>query len=176
LAELILPKTIPFQSGIPPRLSSSLEKSLSYSSTGLEEAGKGGVSYSGVIIDARGLQVTPALSPVVFGQDGVAAYGAFQVSRSNAIQRGVVAYATTTDPVELSERVGNNPLTIRALNSFGSWRTDIVISSPMSILVRSIMRSSEVVGRCPVVIVLDAPEMSSTPQDAVEALPMENVQ
>lgn len=154
LAELVLPTTIPFQSGIPPRLSTSLEQQFDYQENTLEEAGDGSISYTGVIIDARGLKVTPCLSPVVYGQDGMGAYGAFLVSRENAIKHGVVAYVTTPDPAQLRSRVGSNPLSIKALSVYGSWRTDLIISTPMANLVRATMSSPGVTGNSRVVIVL----------------------
>lgn len=154
LAELVLPTTIQFQSGIPPKLSTSLEQQFEYQQAPPEVAGNGSISYTGVIIDARGLQVTPCLSPVVYGQDGVGAYGAFLVSRENAIRNGVVAYSTTPDPAQLRSRVGSNPLIIRALNAYGSWRTDLIISTPMANLVRATMSSPSLAGNSRVVIVL----------------------
>ncbi|MDC0336554.1 hypothetical protein OAN24_06655, partial [Pseudodesulfovibrio sp.] len=73
LAELVLPTTIQFQSGIPPKLSTSMEQNLSYTNGVPEPVGGRTSSYTGVIIDARGLKVTPALTPVIYGQDGVGA-------------------------------------------------------------------------------------------------------
>jgi len=157
LAELVLPTTIQFQSGVPPKLSTSMEQNLSYQDGVPEEAGVGARGYTGVIIDASGLQVTPALAPVIYGQDGLGAYGPFLVSRANAINKGVVAYANTSNPTALRDRVGNNPLTVRALSAYGSWRTDLIISSPMAQLVRSVMRSGSAAANCRVVIVLKTP-------------------
>jgi len=164
LAELVLPTTIQFQSGIPPKLSTSLEQQFDYQQASPEVTGGGSISYTGVIIDARGLQVTPCLSPVIFGQDGVGAYGAFLVSRENAIKNGVVAYATTPDPAQLRNRVGSNPLIIRALNAYGSWRTDLIISTPMAKLVRATMSSPSIAGNSRVVIVLSDEEPKAQEQ------------
>jgi hypothetical protein len=157
LAELVLPTTIQFQSGIQPRLSTSMEQSLAFSDAVPEVVGSGADAYTGLIIDARGLKVTPALAPVVYGQDGLGAYGAFLISRKNAIDNGVVAYATSSDPVVLRERVGSRPLMVKALTTYGSWRTDLIISSPMARLVRAVMRPGDIVDKCRVVIVVDAP-------------------
>lgn len=152
LAELVLPTTIQFQSGIAPRLSTAMEPS---GESELEAVGGGAHGYTGVIVDARGMKVTPALAPVVYGQDGQGAYGPFVVGRANAVAYGVVAYATTADPAALRERVGANPLSVKALNAYGSWRTDLIISSPMARLVRAIMRPGNIVDKCRVVIVID---------------------
>lgn len=157
LAELVLPTTIQFQSGIPPKLSTSMEQSFSFDNSEPEAVGVGGILYTGLIVDARGLKVTPALAPVIYGQDGLGAYGPFSVSRTNAIANGVVAYATSASPDALRERVGSKPLTVKALSAYGSWRTDLVISSSMARLVRVIMRPGDIVDTCRVVIVIDPP-------------------
>ncbi|ADU62797.1 MAG: hypothetical protein KKD85_05855 [Proteobacteria bacterium] len=161
LAEVILPTTIQFQSGIAPRMSTSMEQNMAFVDQVPEEAGVGTAGYTGVIVDARGLQVTPALAPVIYGQDGLGAYGPFLVSRANAIDKGVAAYAVTDDPASLRERVGDRPLVVRALSTFGSWRTDLVISSPMARLVRAMMQVGDAVDNCRVVIVLDPPAGSA---------------
>jgi hypothetical protein len=161
LAELVLPTTIQFQSGIPPRMSTSMEQNLAYGDVPPEETGAGTGGYSGVIVDARGLKVTPALAPVIYGQDGLGAYGPFLVSRTNAIDKGVLAYADTADPAALRERVGDRPLVLRALSAFGSWRTDLVVSTPMGRLIRAMMRVGDAVDNCRVVVVLDPLTQSS---------------
>ena len=155
LAELILPTTIQFQSGIPPRLSTSMEQSLSFEDRTPEHVGSSAVGYTGVIFDARGLKVTPALAPVIYGQDGQGAYGAFLVSRANAVDKGVIGYATTADPSALKERVGSRPLVVKALSAYGSWRTDLIITTPMARLVRAVMGAGDAVNNCRAVIVLD---------------------
>lgn len=166
LAELILPTTIPFQSGIPPKLSTSMEESMAYEPPSPEEVGSGAVGYTGVIVDARGKKVTPCLTPVIYGQDGVGSYGAFMISRANAVEKGVAAYATTSDPLALSERVGRQPLVVRALNAYGSWRTDIIVSTPMAQLVHAVMQGEDAVDNCRLVIVVDAAPKAETEEQA----------
>lgn len=168
LAELILPTTIQFQSGIPPKLATSMEQNLDYTSEAPEHVGDAANSYSGVIIDARGLKVTPALVPVVYGQDGIGVYGAFLVSRASAINNGVVTYATTIDPAALKERVGPRPLTVKAQSAFGSWRTDIIVPTSMGLLVHETMRFGDAADNCRVVIVIDAPEKPEEVTDSEE--------
>ena len=170
LAELVLPTTIPFQSGIPPRLASAMEQSPFSQNSAPQEAGAGAAGYTGVIIDARGLGVTPALTPVVFGQDGVGAYGAFLVSRASAIRHGVAAYADTADAEALVERVGGRPLSVRALSAYGPWRTDVVVSAPMARLVRGVMERGQAAELCRLVIVVDPPvvEEESMGEEGIE--------
>ncbi|QGY41301.1 hypothetical protein GM415_14585 [Pseudodesulfovibrio cashew] len=155
LAELVLPTTIQFQSGIPPKLSTSMEQSMGFEGGVPEPVGGNSGGYTGLIIDARGLEVTPALTPVVYGQDGQGVYGTFLVSRDSAVSKGVAAYATTSDPGILAERVGKRPLTVRALSAYGSWRTDLIIPTSMARLVAAVASSPSVAGNCRVVIVVD---------------------
>ena len=159
LAELILPKTVQFQSGIPPRLSTAVGPAFVP-----EPVGRAG-GYTGVIVDARGLGVTPCLLPVIYGQDGLGAYGTFLVSRQVAVEQGVVAYASTASPAALAGRVGKHPLVVKAARSYGSWQTDVVISTQEAALVRAIMQSGDA-RKGGVVIVIDPP--SSSKADAVE--------
>ena len=118
LAELILPKTVEFQSGIPPRLSTASGPAF-VPESGLEAVGYVG-GYTGVIVDARGLKITPCLLPVIYGQDGLGAYGAFLVSRADAVSVGVAAYANTAAPEALVSRVGKRPLVVKGLACL--WR------------------------------------------------------
>ncbi|WP_419787769.1 hypothetical protein [Pseudodesulfovibrio sp.] len=170
LAEFVLPTTIQFQSGIPPKLSTSMEQSFSYEENEPEPVGAGGGGYTGVVVDARGLSVTPALTPVIYGQDGLGVYGAFLVSRQNAIDKGVAAYSATADPSLLKERVGQHPLVVKAVSAYGSWRTDLIISTAMARLVRAVMRSADAVGNCRLVIVLDPP---AQPEETPAEVPAE---
>ncbi|NDV19786.1 hypothetical protein GO013_10175 [Pseudodesulfovibrio sp. JC047] len=160
LAELIFPTTIQFQSGIPPKLSTYMEQS----ETELEAVGSAITGYSGLVIDARGMRLTPALAPNVYGQDGLGVYGAFLVSRANAVNKGVVAYANTSDLTVLRERVGNNPLRVKAVSAYGSWRTDVVIESSMASLVRAVLKAGNIVENCAVVILVD----DSVPSEIIE--------
>ena len=157
LAELVLPTTIPFQSGIPPRLSTSSGQNPSLGGNAPEAVGSGTRGYTGVVVDARGLKVTPALAPVIYGQDGFGAYGPYQVSRTNAVNKGVVAYAVTDNQSVLRERAGERPLLVKALSAYGSWQTDLVVSSSDARLIRAIVRSGPIADGCRVVIIVDAP-------------------
>jgi hypothetical protein len=83
--------------------------------------------YTGVIIDARGTGVVPAMSPKIYGPDGKEVYGSIAVERDFALQHGVVGYVKDLDKAQINERVKGNPLLIKA--SLSSDNTsDLVIS------------------------------------------------
>jgi len=167
LADLILPNTIQFQSTIPPKLSTASGQGVETPDNAPEEVGSGTRGYTGVVIDARGLKLTPALAPVVYGQDGFGAYGYFQVGRTNVAEKGMVAYAVSDNAKVLAERVGKRPLTVRALSAYGSWRTDVVIAASDARLVRAVVKTDSIADGCRVVILVDGPEKS--PENAGEA-------
>lgn len=153
LAELILPTTVQFQSGIPPRLSTATGPAFVVDDNLETVGGTGG--YTGVIVDARGLDITPCLLPVIYGQDGLGAYGTFLVSRKDAIEKGVVAYTTTADPAALVSRVGTRPLSVKAARAYGSWKTDLIVSTEEAKLIRAIMQSDSAL-KNGVVIAIDS--------------------
>lgn len=170
LAELVLPTLIQFQSGIAPKMSTSTNRLDMEQSNEPEAVGGGRSRYTGIIVDARGLKVTPSLAPVIYGQDGFGAYGPFLVSRAGAIAKGVAAYATTADPLSLKQRVGDRPLTVRAFRAYGSWQTDLVISSVDAALIRAIVENSSIAEHCRVVIVVDAPVTDSDQHNETDAV------
>ncbi|WP_147821590.1 hypothetical protein [Salidesulfovibrio onnuriiensis] len=155
LASLILPPTIPFQSGIPPRLSLGLDTLAAMNTVEPTSMMAGSGTYTGLVVDATLLSgAEPALAPVVYGRDGVGVYGAFSVSRESAVRNGVVSYSTTADPVQLRSRVGNRPLVVTALAVVGSGKTDFIISGADAELARILLKDSVVTDQCRVVIAL----------------------
>jgi hypothetical protein len=85
---------------------------------------------TGLIVDATGLGLRPAMAPriVVEGKDEEL-YGRANIERSAAIRFGVVGY---TDEVakarSLTERVGENPMVIRAASVAGTHGADVVLT------------------------------------------------
>ncbi len=66
--------------------------------------------------------------------------------------------------------MGNNPLRVKAVSAYGSWRTDIVIETSMARLVRAIMKSGNIVANCAVVIVVD----EAAPVETIETVETES--
>lgn len=170
LASLVLPPTIPFQSGIPPKLSLGLDTLAAMNTVEPTSMMAGVGTYTGLVVDATLLSgAQPALAPVIFGRDGVGVYGAFSVSRESAVKHGLVSYSTTADPVQLRSRVGDRPLVVNALAVVGSGKTDFIISGADAELARILLKDAVVTGQCRVVIALGKkPEASE--QDVTEEI------
>ncbi|HZS12315.1 MAG TPA: hypothetical protein VFA38_08695 [Nitrospirales bacterium] len=80
----------------------------------------------GVLIDARGLGVKPALMPRFMDEDGNELYPRQLVARANAVEDGVVGY--TRDASAAARRSGNDPIVIKAVRTSGSQTSDLVLS------------------------------------------------
>jgi hypothetical protein len=175
LAEAILPTTIPFESGIAPRLSLGVDSLGAMNSAEPTDVLAAAGTYTGLVVDASALVgAVPALSPVVYGRDGEAVYGAFIVSRASAVEHGIVAYSTSADRVVLRERVGKRPLVVQALGVSGNGKSDFIISGSDAFLVRTLMKDEFVRKRCAVVVVLSPSQselsVSDEPTEATKEM------
>lgn len=87
------------------------------------------VIYTGLVIDARGLGVKPAMAPKVVSEGGQEIYGFSVVDRNWVIQQGMTGYSKDLPAAQAHERVANRPLTIKAASATGANKTDIVIAN-----------------------------------------------
>ncbi len=113
------------------------------------------VIYTGLIIDARGLGLRPALAPKVVDENGQEVYGTGRVSRDYALQIGVVGYEKDLNRARANERVTNNPLVVKATGVTGTHKTDVVISNRDSEMIRSAGQSLSFLQQCKVMLILD---------------------
>ena len=111
--------------------------------------------YTGLIIDARGLGLRPALAPKVSDQNGMEVYGTGSVSRDYATQIGVVGYEKDLNRARGNERVTNNPLVVKATEVNGNHKTDVVISNQDANTIRAAAQNLNFLQQCKVMIILD---------------------
>jgi hypothetical protein len=80
----------------------------------------GNRAYTGVIIDARGLDLQATFSPGIEDVNGRSIYGSVNIDPNFAISKGMVDYAPTPELVQEAEnglsRAGSRPLIIRAVS------------------------------------------------------------
>jgi len=111
--------------------------------------------YSGLIIDARGTGVAPAMSPKVFDPEGREVYGSAYVSREFAISQGMVGYLKSVDAARESDRVKGSPAVIKAVEAKGPNNADLVISKEDADALRAISQNQTFLREARVMIVLD---------------------
>lgn len=113
------------------------------------------LSYTGLIIDARGTGVLPAMSPKVFDPDGREVYGSAYVSREWAVTQGVVGYVKTLEAARSDDRVKGSPVTVKAIEAKGANKADLVISKTDADTIRAIAQRQNFLSEGRVMVVLD---------------------
>jgi hypothetical protein len=88
---------------------------------------EGAATWSGLVINARGLGVQPSMAPRIVDENAKEIYGTEVVSDKGLKQGGIVGYAKTEG--QLADRVGDKPLVVKALKLADKSKTDIVISN-----------------------------------------------
>ena len=97
-------------------------------SAGSQAAQQSGGAYTGLIVDAKGLGIRPAMAPKIIDETGQEVYGSKYVSRDWAVQIGMVGYDKDVSRAKSNDRVTNNPLVVKALRVSGPNKADIVVS------------------------------------------------
>lgn len=86
------------------------------------------VNYSGLIIDAREIDVKPALMPKVLDEKGAVIYSSANMQKEEAVKTGVVGYAKEVDAAKKHPRVTETPVVVAAMKGSGEKRSDVTIS------------------------------------------------
>lgn len=113
------------------------------------------MAYTGLVVDARGIQARPAMSPRIFDEDGKEIYGSANVDREYAVQQGMSGYARDLTAAQSNQRVTNSPITVKGLRTSGTGKADIVISNADARQIRAAAETASFMKKCRVMIVLD---------------------
>ncbi len=111
---------------------------------------------TGLIIDSRGLALTPALVPSIIDDRGEPLYGPKFINRDFAVQWGMCAYTAQINKKMTFDRVGGNPFRIKALRSSGPQQTDIVISSVDASRIRALAEHLDFLREGRIIVVIDS--------------------
>jgi len=114
-----------------------------------------GVVYTGMVIDARGIQARPAMSPRILDENGKEVYGSMNVDREYAVQQGMSGYARDLTAAQSNPRVTNNPVSFKGIKTEGPGRSDIIISTADAEKIRAATDNLSFLKKCRVMIVLD---------------------
>ncbi len=145
-AQLVLPEDIkqvePIQSSTASSSTQSNQKNAA-------------VTYTGLVVDARGLDAKPAMSPRVLDENGQEVYGAAFVSREYAVQQGMSGYSKNIDAATENQRVTETPLIVKAIKTEGPGKTDFVINNTEASNLRGAPENLSFLKQCRVIIVVD---------------------
>jgi hypothetical protein len=139
LAEVLLPKTQPLAAQAPATPSGAV-----------------GQLYTGLLIDARGLGVRPAMAPKVLNEDGKEVYGSAYINRDWAVREGMAGYLKG-DPAaaQTNPRISDKPLMVKAIKVSGEGRVDTVISNADAAALQSASQNLNMLEKCRVIILVD---------------------
>lgn len=145
-SQVIVPKALEKKPEVPPPAAPPVAPSA---------PAPAGVVYTGMVIDARGLQARPAMSPKVLDENGREVYGSANVDREFAVQQGMTGYARDLTAAQSNQRVTNNPVSVKGVKTEGPSRTDVVISNADADMIRGASENLAFLKKCRVMIVLD---------------------
>ena len=111
--------------------------------------------YSGLVLDASGVELQPAIYPTVLDEDGKEVYGSGYADREFSIKFGLAGYVKTLEQAEQNDRVMGNPLVIKVLKTSGKRNVDIVISNEDAQRLRKIAKAQTFLREARVVIALE---------------------
>lgn len=129
------------------------ESKLPFGKTSGTTEGEG--AYTGLIVDARGLGIQPAMAPKILDEQGNEVYGTGYVDREYAVKVGVVGYAKEIKKASADKRVADNPLIIKGIKASGTAKTDIVISDGDAKKILGLASNLSFLEKCKVMIILD---------------------
>ena len=119
--QLILPKEIRQIEGIK-------QINRGASSTGVD-TNSVSKAYSGLLVDARSIELQPALVFKILDENLEEVFGPAFVSREFVVQQGMAAYYTDIESAKSDPRINDNPLTVKALRTDYPSQCNIVISN-----------------------------------------------
>lgn len=109
---------------------------------------------TGLIVDARGLTISPVMSPRILDENGKEVYGPGFISREYAVQHGTVQYVKN---FENNNRIGKKPIIVTGLKTLIKNNSDIIISTADSSKLQSSSKNLALLHEGKVIIVLDTP-------------------
>ncbi|OGG93248.1 MAG: hypothetical protein A2527_13435 [Candidatus Lambdaproteobacteria bacterium RIFOXYD2_FULL_50_16] len=120
----------------------------------IEYGGDAKTIYSGLVIDARGSGIKPAMSPKVLNAEGIEVYGSFAIEREFALEYGVASYLKDLKKAKENDRVKGNPLFIKGEAAGGAKGADVKISKEDGELLKELEKSQAFLREARVIIVL----------------------
>ena len=112
-------------------------------------------TYTGLIVDARGLGVRPAMAPKVLNEDGKEVYGSAWINRDYAVREGMVGYLKDPVQAQPNPRVTDKPLMVKAVKASGDARVDMVITNADAAMLHSASQNLSMLEKCRVIILVD---------------------
>ena len=112
-------------------------------------------TVTGLIVDARGLGLRPAMSPKIVDQNGGVVYGPGNFTREFAVKFGVAGYSKNLEQAQQDPRVVGNPLVVKGVGVQGANKADLVLAAGDVPRVKGADSSGKFLSNCKVMILID---------------------
>lgn len=110
---------------------------------------------TGLVIVAEKLGARPAMFPrILESSSGREVYGPDLVDRGEAMQSGVVGYATSVQKARANPRVGASPMVVKAIRAEGMNKANLVVSYQDAVRIFAADVRGDFLRRCRVVVVI----------------------
>lgn len=119
-----------------------------------QKLGMGNIPYTGLIIDARGLELEPTLYPTIVSEQGNEIYSSLFISREFAVQYGICTYLCSMEGAIREERIGSHPLVFKGLRKSSNGNASIVISMADTKQIERVAERHIFLKECRVIIVM----------------------
>jgi hypothetical protein len=114
------------------------------------------LKYTGLLVDAKGLEPRPALFAQVVTESGDDVFSADFAEPEQIGQSGLVGYFSDRTQALTADRIGPNPLVVRALGVAGTNACDLVVSQTDAALIHGSEANLELLSRCRVGFLVDS--------------------
>jgi len=142
---------------LPVQMEKAMRIGIAYeiSTEHISEAVEPGEAYTGLIVDARGLEVQPAMYPRLITMAGEVVYDLMSANPNAVIEKGLVEYSLDMEVTEKSPRVGGTPLIVEAISVSGEYGADIVLTEEDAQKILSLDVINTFFGEAKVIIVVE---------------------
>ena len=114
-------------------------------------------AYTGLLVDARNIELEPALVFKILDENLEEVFGPAFVSREFAVQQGMAGYYNDIEFAKSDPRISDKPLTVKALRTDYPSRSNIVISNADASKLKSASHHLLFLKESRVVILLSSP-------------------
>lgn len=113
-------------------------------------------TYTGLIVDAKGLKVQKCLDPKIFMEDGqTEVYGSDWIAPEIHGEQTVLGYVEELPQAKNHDRVKNQPLIVKAIRVSDKKPTDIIINDADAQLIHMDPKNLELLKKAKVVVLTD---------------------
>jgi hypothetical protein len=111
--------------------------------------------YTGILVDAKGLNARPALFPQLVTESGDNVFNTDFADPNQVTDHGLVGYFHDRAQALTAERIGSSPLVVRALGVAGPNSCDLVISRSDAARIHGSRSNLELLSHCRVGFLVD---------------------